>query len=417
MEHGATQRPMQFWVLVIAAAGILAITMGLRSSLGLFLSPLNTATGLGIATISFAFAINHLMWGAWQPVFGAMADRFGPSLVIVLGGVLLAAALLLVPFTTSTAGLVVTLGVGVAAGAAAGSMSTLLGAIGQRIPFARRGFATGIVNAGGSTGQLVFAPVAQGLILATGWVNALFALAAIALATLPLAWPLRGRSGHHRSTAPTPADVGDSPHPAAPAGLRAAMRAAARDKSYWYLNTGFFVCGFHIAFLLTHMPGVIELCGLPPALAGTSLAVIGLFNIVGSIGSGLIVQRFRMKLTLAWLYAARGVGVAAFMIAPKTELTILAFSVWMGLTWLATVPPTAGLVGKLFGTRYLATLFGITLFSHQVGGFFGAWLGGIAFEATGNYDWMWFADMALAALAMLINLPIREPVMKRLAPA
>ncbi|MGB8433645.1 MAG: MFS transporter, partial [Burkholderiales bacterium] len=200
-------------------------------------------------------------------------------------------------------------------------------------------------------------------------------------------------------------------------GLRAAMRTATRDRSYWLLNAGFFVCGFHIAFLLTHMPGVIELCGLPPALAGTSIAVIGLFNIVGSVGSGLIVQRFRMKFTLAWLYAARGVGVAVFLIAPKTELTIVLFSVWMGLTWLATVPPTAGLVGKLFGTRYLATLFGFTLFSHQVGGFFGAWLGGIAFAATGSYDWMWYADMALAAMATIVNLPIREPALKTLAAA
>jgi len=411
------QRRAQFWFLVIAAAGILAITMGLRSSLGLFISPLNTATGLGIVTISFALAINHLMWGAWQPVFGAMADRFGPNLVIVVGGILLAGALVLVPFMLSAAGIVLTLGVGVAAGAAAGSMSTLLGAIGQRIPIERRGFATGIVNAGGSIGQLVLAPVAQGLILVTGWTSAFFALAAVALATLPLAWPLRGKTAHQAAAASTTDNGANSPPALAAPGLRAAMHTAARDRSYWYLNTGFFVCGFHIAFLLTHMPGVIQLCGLPPALAGTSIAVIGFFNVVGSIGSGLIVQRFRMKLTLAWIYAARGVGVAVFLMAPKTELTILLFSVWMGLTWLATVPPTAGLVGKLFGTRYLATLFGITLFAHQVGGFFGAWLGGIAFAATGNYDWMWYADMALAALAMFINLPIREPSIERLAPA
>ncbi len=413
MKRGARSHHAQFWVLVLAAASIIAITMGTRAVLGLFISPINTATGAGIVTLSFALAINHLMWGAFQPVFGALADRFGATRVIVLGGVLLAAALVLVPFATSASGLVLVLGVGVAAGAAAGSMSTLLGAVGQRIPLERRGFATGIVNAGGSTGQLVLAPVAQGLILAIGWANAMFALAAIALATLPLAWPLRRKSA--------PPAVATSMHgdavTSAPPGMRAALRTAARDSSYWYLNIGFFVCGFHIAFLLTHMPGVIEICGLPATLAGTSLAVIGLFNIVGSIGSGIIVQRIRMKLTLAWLYAARGVGVAAFLIAPKTELTILVFSVWMGLTWLATVPPTAGLVGKLFGTRYLATLFGITLFAHQIGGFFGAWLGGIAIAATGNYDWMWYADMALAALATIINLPIREPAMKRLAPA
>jgi MFS family permease len=417
LKHGAHSPQAQFWILVLAAAGIIAITMGVRAVLGLFISPINSATGAGIVALSFALAVNHLMWGAFQPVFGAIADRFGATRVIVLGGILLAGALVLVPFATSATGLVLTLGIGVAAGAAAGSMSTLLGAVGQRIPFERRGFATGIVNAGGSTGQLVLAPVATGLILAIGWANAFYALALIALATLPLALPLLRKSAPPAAAEQVRSDAATSAPAAAPPGMRAALRTAARDPSYWYLNIGFFVCGFHIAFLLTHMPGVIEICGLPATLAGTSLAVIGLFNIVGSIGSGIIVQRFRMKLTLAWLYAARGVGVAAFLVAPKTELVILLFSVWMGLTWLATVPPTAGLVGKLFGTRYLATLFGITLFSHQIGGFFGAWLGGIAIEATGSYDWMWYADMALAALATIINLPIREQKMGRFAPA
>jgi len=398
----------QTWALVAAAAAILAITFGTRSSLGLFVSPLNTATGLGIATISFAMAVNHLMWGAWQPVFGAMADRFGPDRVILLGGVLLAGMFALVPLATSAPGLVLALGFGVAAGAAAGSMSTLLGAIGKYIPPERRGVAAGIVNAGGSIGQLAIAPVAAALIGAAGWANAMLALAAISLATLPLAWPLRRR--RHAPAAAAAAA------PAQPS-MRTALREAAGDRSYWYLNIGFFVCGFHIAFLITHMPGVIEFCGLPPALAGTSLAVIGLFNIVGSVGAGFVIQRLRMKITLSWLYASRGIGVALFLVAPKTELVVLAFSVWMGLTYLATVPPTAGLVGKLFGTRYLATLFGITLLSHQVGGFLGAWLGGLAFVASGHYDWMWYADIALAALATAIHLPIREPAMKRLAPA
>ncbi len=368
--------------------------------------------GLGIATISFAMAVNQLMWGAWQPVFGAMADRFGPDRVILLGGVLLAATLALVPYSTSAAALVLTLGVGVAAGAAAGSMSTLLGAIGQRIPPERRGVATGIVNAGGSAGQFILAPLAAALIGAAGWVSAIFALAAISLATLPLAWPLR-RKRHGQPRAVPPPSAGQA---SAPPGMRAALREAARDRSYWYLNIGFFTCGFHVAFLVTHMPGVIELCGLPPALAGTSLAVMGLFNIVGSVGVGLAIQRLRMKITLSWIYAARGIGVAIFLAAPKTELVVLAFSVWMGLTYLATVPPTAGLVGKLFGTRYLATLFGITLLSHQIGGFLGAWLGGLALVATGSYDWMWYADIGLAAMAAVVNLPIHEPLMKRLAP-
>ncbi len=394
------------WILVAAACAVLAITFGSRASVGLFLSPINTSTGLGIATISFAAAVSQLMWGAWQPVFGAMADRYGAAAVIVFGGLLLAAGTALIPYTTSGPGLVFSLGIVVAAGAAAGSMSTLLGTIGQRIPPEKRGLATGIVNAGGSTGQLIFAPIVAVGIAGWGWVNAMYGLAAVALLTLPLALFFR--------TPPRPAAAkAAAPGP----GMREALRDAMRSPSYWYLMGGFFVCGFHIAFLITHMPGVIELCGLSPTLAGTSIAIIGLFNIAGSILAGMAVQRWPMKVILALLYASRGVGVAVFLVAPKTEFTILAFSVWMGLTYLATVPPTAGLVGKLFGTRYLATLFGITLFAHQVGGFFGAWLGGLAFEATGHYDWMWYADIALAVFAALINLPIREPRIVRATPA
>jgi MFS family permease len=397
------------WILVASACLVLAITFGSRASFGLFLSPINTATGLGIAAISFAAAVNQLMWGAWQPVFGALADRYGAAVVIAIGGVLLAVGNALVPSMTSGPGLVLSLGIVAAAGAAAGSMSTLFGAIGQRIPPERRGLATGIVNAGGSTGQLIFAPIVATAIAAYGWVNAMYGLAVVALATVPLALLFR------RPAAMTPAKAA-APAAAGP-GMRKALHDALRAPSYWYLMAGFFVCGFHIAFLITHMPGVIELCGLPPALAGTSIAIIGLFNIAGSILAGMAVQRWPMKLILAVLYASRGVGVAIFLVAPKTEFTIVAFSVWMGLSYLATIPPTAGLVGKLFGTRYLATLFGITLFAHQVGGFFGAWLGGLAFEATGHYDWMWYADIALAVFAALVNLPIREPRVARAVPA
>jgi predicted MFS family arabinose efflux permease len=237
----------------------------------------------------------------------------------------------------------------------------------------------------------------------------IYGWALVALATLPLALVFRRR--------PVAAGVAAGAENAGAPNLRAALREATGSASYWYLMAGFFVCGFHIAFLMTHMPGVIALCGLSPSLAGTSFAIIGLFNIVGSILAGLAAQRWSMKNMLALLYASRGVGVVYFLLSPKTELTVLIFSVWMGMTFLATVPPTAGLVGKLFGTRYLATLFGVTLFAHQIGGFFGAWLGGIAFAATGSYDWMWYVDIVLAVFAALINLPIREPRVPRLAMA
>ncbi|MDX1376588.1 MAG: MFS transporter [Burkholderiales bacterium] len=398
------------WGLVVTACLVLAVTTGAIATRGLFVSPINTTTGLGIATVSFAAAVGALMWGAWQPVFGALADRHGAGIVIAVGALLLALGSALMPHMPSAIGLVFSMGILSSAGAAAGSMSVLMGAIGQRLPPETRGLASGIVNAGGSVGQLVLAPVFAVAIATYGWASASYGLALVALATLPLALPFK-----RRATAPGGA-VAAAPA-AGPPDLRAALREATGSASYWYLMGGFFVCGFHISFLMTHMPGVIELCGLPPSLAGTSLGVIGLFNIAGSILAGLAAQRWSMKIMLALLYASRGVGVALFLAAPKTELTILLFSAWMGVTFLATVPPTVGLVGKLFGTRYLATLFGVTLLAHQVGGFFGAWFGGLAFEATGGYDWMWYADMALAVFAALINLPIREPRAPRLAHA
>jgi len=410
MSRAARRADVGMWGLVATAFLVLAVTSGAHATRGLFLSPINTSTGIGIATISFAAAIAQLMWGAWQPVFGVLADRYGAGIVVALGALLLALGSALVPNTPSALGLVFSMGILHAAGAAAGSMSVLMGVIGQRIPAEKRGLATGIVNAGGSTGQLVFAPIVAVVIGAYGWMSAMYGWALVALATLPLALAF-GRRPAAQATAGTPASGAGAPN------LRAALREAAGSASYWCLMGGFFVCGFHVAFLTTHMPGVIELCGLPPALAGTSIGVIGLFNIAGSILAGVGSQRWPMKYMLSTIYALRGIGVALFLVAPKTEQTILLFSAWMGLTFLATVPPTAGLVGKLFGTRYLATLFGVTLFAHQIGGFCGAWFGGLALEASGSYDWMWYTDMALAVFAALINLPIREPRAARLAPA
>ena len=201
-------------------------------------------------------------------------------------------------------------------------------------------------------------------------------------------------------------------HAAAPEfadrGLRAAVRDAFVDRSYLLLHAGFFTCGFHIAFLVTHLPGEVELCGLPVHVASWSLAIIGLANIAGSLYAGWCVQRYRSKLILFWMYASRALLIIAYLLAPKTEMTFYLFAAGLGFTWLATVPPTAGVVGKLFGTRYLATLFGLTLLTHQIGGFLGAWLGGIAIVQTGDYQWMWYADIALALIAAVANLPIRE---------
>jgi predicted MFS family arabinose efflux permease len=384
-----------FWGLVLPAMVILMITMGGRQTTGLFLSPLNTATGLGVAKLSFAIAIGQFVWGAAQPLFGAAADRYGPARVIVLGGLLLSFGLFLTTQLNSQTGIVIALGVLTAAGAGAGSFSILMGAAAQRLPASRRSFASGLINAGGSAGQAIFAPLVQIWIASFGWVKAMWILAACTLLTIPLAWPLRRRNSVSAAGAGS-------------ISLGAQVKQAFKNKSYWCLHAGFFTCGFHISFLVTHLPQEVGLCGLPANVSASALALIGLANIAGSLTVGWLGGVYRMKYLLFWMYLSRTFIILAYLALPKTETTFYVFAVALGLTWLATVPPTAGLVGKLFGTQYLATLFGLTLLSHQIGGFFGAWLGGIALETNGSYQWMWYADAILAVAAALINLPIRE---------
>jgi MFS family permease len=390
----------QTWPLVIAAAAILLITMGARQSLGLFVAPINASTGLGVVAISFAMAVGQFVWGATQPIFGAVADRFGPSRVLIAGAVLLALGSVLTPFVSSELQLVLTLGFLTAAGAGAGSFSILIGATSRRLPPEKRAFAAGVINAGGSLGQFVFAPLNQLLIGLFGWMAAMYAMALAALATIPLIRPLVG--GTRAAAAAIDATTGQEMT------LREQLRISARDRSYWYLHAGFFTCGFHIAFLVTHLPGEVGLCSLPASVAATSLAIIGLANVAGSLTAGALGNVYRMKWLLFWIYFGRAAAIAIYLLAPKTPLTFYLFAAALGFTWLATVPPTSGLVAKLFGVRYLATLFGLTLLSHQIGGFFGAWLGGLALVRFGDYGWMWYADMVLALFAALINLPIRE---------
>lgn len=388
-----------FWTLVISAAAILAVTMGIRQSMGLFVSPLNTSTGLGIVTVSFAMAIAQFTWGAAQPLFGMLADRVGSFKVIVFGTLMLALGLVITPFMSSGFGLIFAIGILTAAGAGAGSFSILIGAAAQRLPAESRSTAAGFINAGGSLGQFVFAPLSQALISSFNWVIAIFALAVTSLTTIFLALPLREKNSVAKKRAAAQADgmtLGEQ------------LRVAFKDRSYLCLNAGFFTCGFHIAFLVTHLPGEVNLCGLPASVGAASLAIIGLANVVGSIGAGWLGQTKRMKMILFWMYASRAFAIVIYLLAPKTEFTFYIFAAVLGLTWLATVPPTAGLVGKLFGPRYLGTLFGFALLSHQIGGFFGAWLGGVTFVQSGSYEWMWYADIALACAAALVNLPIRE---------
>lgn len=392
--------PRMHWGLLLAASATLMITMGARQTTGLFVAPIHQETGIGIAAISFALAIGQFTWGAVQPVFGAIADKRGSTGVLVLGAILLALGLALTPHLTSPWGLMFTLGVLTAAGAGAGSFSILIGATAQQLAPEKRSFAAGFINAGGSLGQFVFAPLVQAVIAFAGWASAMYTLAVASLLAIPLAFPLRKKVAATTGAA-TATAIGDI-------SLKQQIAIALRDRSYWMLHLGFFTCGVHIAFLVTHLPGEVALCGLPASVSAVALMLIGLFNVAGSLIAGALGQRVRMKWILAVMYASRAVMIALYLVSPPTPLTFYIFAAALGFTWLATVPPTTGLVGKLFGPRYLGTLFGLTLLSHQIGGFFGAWLGGVALERFGDYTWMWYADMVLALIAAAANLPIRE---------
>lgn len=390
------QRAM--WLILLAAAGTFALTMGTRQTMGLFLGPLNTSTGLGLSSISLAFAFGQLWWGLTQPFAGAIADKVGTGRVLVAGIVLVALGTFITPWMTSTAGLIFAIGVLAAGGAGMAGPAVLMAAVTRMTAPAQRGLATGIVNAGGSFGQFVMAPLAGALTVGLGWASAMQALGLAVLLALPAVLALRG----------TAASAPAAQAAAKPLGNRAAIRVAFADPSYRMLAAGFAVCGFHVAFLATHLPGVIAACGLPTQWGAWSLAVIGLFNIVGSVAMGWAIGRWRMKSLLSLVYATRALAIVVFLLAPKTGAVMLVFSAIMGLTFLSTVAPTAGLVAKFFGTGNMAMLFGMLMLAHQVGGFMGAWLGGQVFESTGSFDAMWMVDIALAVGAALIHLPIRE---------
>jgi predicted MFS family arabinose efflux permease len=389
------------WLVLLAAAGTFALTMGVRQTMGLFLADVNSATGLGIANISLAFAFGQLWWGLTQPFAGAAADRIGAGRVLLIGVSLVALGTILTPLMTTTAGLIFAIGVLAAGGAGMAGPAVLMAASTRLIPAEKRGMATGIVNAGGSFGQFLMAPIAAGLTAMSGWMTSMQILGVIVLLALPAAWVLKGNSNA------TPAAASSAP--AAPReGTGAAIKRALNDRSYLLLAAGFFVCGFHVAFLATHLPNVVAMCGLPPSISAWSLGILGLFNIVGSLAMGWAVGRWRMKSLLSLVYAARAVGVMVFLASPKTATVMLIFAAFMGLTFLSTVPPTAGLVAKFFGPANMATLFGIVMLSHQIGAFLGAWLGGKVFTMTGSYDTIWIIDIVLAIGAALIHMPIKE---------
>jgi predicted MFS family arabinose efflux permease len=395
--------------VTLAAGAVFALGLGVRQAQPLFIGAINSETGIGYASIALAFGIGQLMWGVAQPAAGMVADRWGTRPVMLGGAVLVAAATAATPLATSAFALILLIGFLCAVGAGAMGPALLISAASRWIPEAKRSVATGIINAGGSFGQFTIIPLAQLFIGLAGWQPALVIHGGLGLLAVPRILLLTAGAASAGAPAAAPSAVAGT--------LRQAMRGAFADRSFWLLSAGFFTCGFHVAFIATHLPGVVSLCQLPASVSAWSLSIIGLFNVLGSLWIGRAIQARRMKIALAWTYFARAIIILVFFFSPKIPAVFFAFAAAIGFTYLSTVPPTVGLVAKLHGQRYLATLFGVVMMSHQLGAFLGAWLGGKAFEATGSYDWMWWADIALCLFASAVHLPIREPLVARPAAA
>jgi len=380
--------------VIIAGCIIAAIGFGTRGAFGLFTLPVTEDLGLSREQWGMAMAVQNLVWGMTQPFAGALADRYGSGRVLALGGLIYAAGVLGMAFSPDTLSLTLTAGVVTGVGIAVASFGVVMAAFGRVVPAEKRSFIFGVATAASSAGQFIFAPVGQGFINAFGWQMALVWLALLLLLIIPLAGALRGRS----ESVPGQADLP----------FMEALASAWGHGSYRLLVIGFFVCGFHLAFINVHMPAYLVQCGLSPEVGSWTIAVIGLFNIAGSLLSGWLGSRLPKQMLLASIYFLRAVAIAAFLLLPVSEVTAYAFAAAMGLLWLSTVPLTAGLVTLFFGPRYMGMLYGVAFFSHQLGSFIGVWLGGFVFDQTGSYSLVWYLGILLGLASAVVHLPINE---------
>lgn len=392
-------------IFVIVAGSIISLVgFGVRSSFGLFLEPMTTTHGWNRETFAIALAIQNLMWGLGVPVAGMIADKWGARPILIIGALVYASGVwgMTVAETDTmlhlSAGLITGLGISFT------SFSLALAVIAKAVGPARRSLALGIGTAAGSFGQVVFSPIAQGFISAYGWETALIMLACATLIIVPAAFFLPA-SGASAASDTEP-----------PQGFADAMREALTHRGYVLLTVGFFVCGFHVAFITVHFPAYVSDLGLGAQTGAIAISIVGLMNILGSYLSGVVGQRFSKKASLASIYFTRAIVIALLLVAPKTQFTIYAFAFAMGILWLSTVPLTTGIVGQVFGTRYMATLFGVVFLSHQLGSFLGVWLGGYLYDTYGTYDPVWWAGVVLGLLAGFIHLPIDERPLARLSP-
>jgi MFS family permease len=393
-------------VIMICGCLIAMISFGPRSSLGFFLTPMSQTNGWGREVFAMALAIQNLLWGVGQPFAGAIADKYGTSRVLAFGTVLYAAGIALMSYSTTPATLDLTAGVLIGFGLSASSFTIVIGGFGKLLPEEWRSIGFGLGTAAGSFGQFLFSPLGVGLMDAYGWQTALLIFSGILLLILPLSLAL--------STPPRPAGA---PKPLATQSVKQALTEAFGHRSYVLLVLGFFTCGFQLAFVTVHLPSYLIDRGISAQVGGWTLAVIGLFNIVGSLMSGYLGSRMPKRYILSIIYALRAASIVVFILMPVSTIGTLIFGAVTGLLWLSTVPPTSGLVAVMFGTRWLTMLFGFAFFSHQVGGFLGVLLGGIVFEHWGSYDPVWWLSVFFGVLSALINLPIVERPVLRATPA
>ena len=382
---------------IISASLAVMLSTGIRSSFGLFLAPITETLGTGRESLSIAIAINNLVFGL--PLIGLLSDRFGPRRVVIAGAIIYATGLVLLALVKTTLGLMLSLGLLVGIGLSATHFVIVLGAVAQLVTEDQRSRVFGIITATSSAGMFVVPPLAQLLLSNLGWQGALYALAAVAAVVALMAFGLPARPG-------TQLHGVQQPHLDEP--FRGVMERAARHRGYLLLTTGFFVCGFHVAFISTHLPAFLGDKGLPEFVAAGALALIGAFNILGSITFGWLGDRFSRKYMLSFIYLGRALVILLFLLAPVTRTSALVFGGAIGILWLATVPLTSGIVAQIFGARYLSTLYGIVFFSHQIGAFLGVWLGGRFYDTTGSYTPVWIAGIALGVFGALVHLPIHE---------
>ncbi|WP_085907815.1 MFS transporter [Kiloniella majae] len=401
----SSSRPI--WVVLLSGCLVLCLAFGVRSSYGLFVKPISDELSWGREVLAFSLAIQNLLWGAAQPFAGMIADRYGAGRVLALSALVYAGGIILGVMDYSPIASHMGPGFFVGIGLSGTTFGVVLAVIGRSVSEDKRSLALGIATASASLGQFLIIPLGSSLLQSFGWQDALLILAGLLMLIVPAAYFLRGVS----PTSDVSVDQG------ADMSMSAVLKEAARHRGYWLLIAGFFVCGFHLAFITVHFPSYAIDKGLAPEVGAWTLALVGLANIFGSYTAGALGGTYRKKYLLSGIYIARSVAILAFILVPASTVSFLAFGFVMGLLWLSTVPLTSGLVAQIFGPKYMGTLFGFVFFSHQVGSFIGVWLGGVLYDSTQSYDLVWWISIFLGVFAAVVHWPITDQPLRRFSQA